>query len=402
MVRISQAIAAQAAYPFAALAAKRAALEARGMTVIDLSIGDASLPSPTAAVETLRERATRPEHHHYSSYNGVLPLRAAIGGWMKRRFGVTLDIDHEITALMGSKEGLFRFPQAALDPGDIVLYPDPGYPVYAHAIAHAGGQPLPMKLSEKNNFLPDLDAIPEETRRRVRMIIVNFPSNPTGATADDPFYTKLYSYARRHDWIVLSDNAYCEIYDDAPPRSTLEFDPRHERTIEFFSFSKSYSMTGWRLGWACGNAKLVQALLKVKGLQDSAPFEPVQFAGIAALNLSDTDMAATRRFYADNRATVKKALAAAGITYCDARAGFYLWARVPAGLTAAEFTDRLLAERQVLVTPGTAFGPNGEGWFRIAVTRPPDQMAAAAERIGQPWGQATCAPDPSSDPSGDV
>ncbi len=383
MVRISQAVAAQAAYPFAALAAKKRELEARGLTVIDLSIGDASLPAPAAAVDALRERATRPEHHHYSSYNGLLPLRVAIGGWMKRRFGVTLDIDHGITALMGSKEGLFRFPQAALDPGDIVLFPDPGYPVYANAVAHAGGQPLAMKLSERNGFLPDLDALPEETRRRVRMIVVNFPSNPTGAIADDPFYTKLYSYARRHDWIVVSDNAYCEIYDHTPPRSALEFDPDHERTIEFFSFSKSYSMTGWRLGWACGNAKLVQALLKVKGLQDSAPFEPVQFAGIAALNLTEAETAPIRRFYADNRTIVKQALDAAGIVYFDARAGFYLWARVPAGLTAAEFTDRLLAERQVLVTPGTAFGPNGEGWFRIAATRPPEEMDEAAERIAQ-------------------
>ncbi len=383
MVRISQAVAAQAAYPFATLAAKKAAIEAHGLTVIDLSIGDASLPSPAAAVDALRERATRPEHHHYSSYNGVLPLRAAIMGWMKRRFGVTLDPDHEITALMGSKEGLFRFPQAALDPGDIVLFPDPGYPVYAHAAAHAGGQPLPMKLSEKNKFLPDLDAIPEETRRRARMIVVNFPSNPTGATADNDFYTKLYSYARRHDWIVLSDNAYCEIYDHTPPHSALEFDPHRERTIEFFSFSKSYSMTGWRLGWACGNAKLVQALLKVKGLQDSAPFEPVQYAGITALNLTDAEMAPVRHFYTRNRTLLKQALEKASIVYFDARAGFYIWARVPAGLTSAEFTDRLLTERQLLVTPGTAFGPNGEGWFRIAATRPPEEMDEAAERIAQ-------------------
>ena len=383
MVRIAQAVAAQAAYPFATLAAKKRELEARGHTVIDLSIGDASLPAPDAAVAALHERSRIAAHHHYSSYNGILPLRAAIANWMERRFGVALDPEREITALMGSKEGLFRFPQAALDPGDAVLYPDPGYPVYPLAIRHADGRPVAMELSEKNGFLPDLEAIPEDMRRSVRMIIVNFPSNPTGATAATAFYEDLYRMATRYDWIVVSDNAYCEIYDDAPPRAALEFDLRHERTVEFFSFSKTYSMTGWRLGWVCGNAELVQALVKVKGLQDSAPFEPVQFAGIAALALTDADLAPTRRFYRDNRVLMKQALDTAGIACLDARAGFYLWARVPAGLTSAAFIDRLLAERQVLVTPGTAFGPNGAGWFRIAATRSPDEMAEAARRIAR-------------------
>ncbi|HNT26762.1 MAG TPA: aminotransferase class I/II-fold pyridoxal phosphate-dependent enzyme [bacterium] len=383
MARIAQAVTAQVAYPFATLAAKKRAMEVRGHTVIDLSIGDASLPAPDAAVTALRERSLLAAHHHYSSYNGILPLRRAIADWIDRRFGVAIDPEREVTALMGSKEGLFRFPQAVLDPGDAALHPDPGYPVYPLAIRDAGGRPVAMDLSEKNGFLPDLGAIPEKTRRDVRMIIVNFPSNPTGATAGPAFYGELYRMAVRYDWIVVSDNAYCEIYDGAPPRAALEFDPKHERTVEFFSFSKTYSMTGWRLGWACGNADLVQALVKVKGLQDSAPFEPVQFAGIAALSLSDADLAPTRRFYADNRALMKKALDAAGIPYFDAQAGFYLWARVPAGLSAAGLTDRLLEERRVLVTPGTAFGPNGEGWFRIAATRHPDEMTEAARRISQ-------------------
>ncbi|HSA33458.1 MAG TPA: aminotransferase class I/II-fold pyridoxal phosphate-dependent enzyme [bacterium] len=383
MVRIAQAVTAQAAYPFATLAVKKRAMEQRGHTVIDLSIGDASLPAPDAAVAALRERSLLAAHHHYSSYNGILPLRRAIADWMDRRFGVALDPEREVTALMGSKEGLFRLPQAALDPGDAAIYPDPGYPVYPLAIRHAGGRPIAMELSKRNGFLPDLGALSEDTGRSVRMIIVNFPSNPTGAIAAPAFYEELYRMAARYDWIVVSDNAYCEIYDDAPPRAALEFDPKHERTVEFFSFSKTYSMTGWRLGWACGNAELVQALVKVKGLQDSAPFEPVQFAGIAALALSDAELVPTRRFYGSNRALMKKALDAAGIPYFDARAGFYLWARVPAGLSAVEFTDRLLEERRVLVTPGTAFGPNGEGWFRIAATRSPDQMQQAAERLEQ-------------------
>lgn len=381
MGQLSATVSALPHYPFAELARKKAAVEATGVRVIDLSIGDTVLPAPPAAVAALRETALDARHHHYSTYGGIAPLRRAIAAWMERRFAVTLDPDTEITALMGSKEGLFRFPQAVLNGGDGALFPDPGYPVYPLAIRHAGGEALPIPLSDACGFVPDLDAIPEQTRRRTKMIVVNFPANPTAMTAPEGFYGSLYDHARRYDWVVVSDAAYCEIYEHEPPSIALQYDPRRERTIEFFSFSKSYAMTGWRLGWVCGNADLVQALLKVKGLQDSAPFEPVQYAGIAALATDEAAMRETRRFYAANRKLMKTALGAAGIRFLDTSAGFYLWARTPDGSPCERFAQELLDRHGLLVTPGTAFGPNGEGWFRIAVSRSAAEITEAAERL---------------------
>ncbi len=383
MVRIAQRIATQTAYPFATILARKREMEAQGHRIIDLSIGDTVIPAPDAAVAALRAEAGHPERHHYSSYNGISPLRQAIAVWMRRRFGVSLDPDHEITVLIGSKEGLFRFPQTILDPGDAALVPDPGYPVYAHAVAHAGGVVVTAPLTIEKAFLPDLDALPEETCRRIRLLFVNFPANPTGATADASFFKKLYRYAERYDWVVCADSAYCEIYDEIPPSAALQFDPHHERTIEFFSFSKTYGMTGWRLGWACGNSRLVQALVKVKGLQDSAPFEPIQCAGVAALDLPNAAVASAREFYRENRAILAGALRRAGFSFFNAGAGFYLWVRTPAGTAAAAFAERLLVEKHLLVTPGTAFGKNGEGWFRVAVTRSREDTAEAGRLIAQ-------------------
>ncbi len=383
MIRIAQRLVAQSAYPFATLLARKRDMEARGHRITDLSIGDTVVPAPDAAVAALREEAGRPERHHYSSYNGIAPLRRAIAAWMHRRFGISLDPEQEVTVLIGSKEGLFRFPQTVLDPGDTALVPDPGYPVYAHAVTHAGGVAVPLLLTSERRFLPDFDTIPEETCRRVRLVFVNFPANPTGAVADESFFKKLYRYAERYDWVVCADSAYCEIYDTTPPPAALQFDPRRERTIEFFSFSKTYGMTGWRLGWACGNSRLVQALVKVKGLQDSAPFEPVQYAGIAALEPPDAAVAAARRFYAENRTILAEALRISGIPFFNTGAGFYLWARTPGGMAAKVFVEKLLAEWHLLVTPGTAFGRGGEGWFRMAVTRSREDVTAAAHALAQ-------------------
>jgi len=383
MVRIAQRIVSQPAYPFAGILGRRREMEALGHRIIDLSIGDTVIPAPDAAVAALRGEAGHPERHHYSSYNGIAPLRQAIATWMRRRFGVSLDPDHEITALIGSKEGLFRFPQTILDPGDVALVPAPGYPVYAQAVPHAGGAAVPLPLTVEKGFLPELELLSEETCRRVRLIFVNFPANPTGAVADEAFFKKLYRYAERYDWVVCADSAYCEIYDGAPPSAALQFDPRRERTVEFFSFSKTYGMTGWRLGWACGNSRLVQALVKVKGLQDSAPFEPIQYAGIAALELPDAAVAPAREFYRENRAILAEALRRAGFSFFNAGAGFYLWAKTPEGTTSSAFAEKLLVERHLLVTPGTAFGKKGEGWFRLAVTRSREDTIEAGRLIAQ-------------------
>ncbi len=383
MVRVAQRIVSQPAYPFATILVRKREMEAQGHHIVDLSIGDTVIPAPDAAVAALREEAGRPQRHHYSSYNGIVPLRQSIAVWMRRRFGVALDPDHEITALIGSKEGLFRFPQTVLDPGDMALVPDPGYPVYAQAVTQAGGAVVPLPLTAEKGFLPDLEALSEETCRRVRLVFVNFPANPTGAIADAKFFKKLYRHAERYDWVVCADSAYCEIYGETPPPAALQFDPRRERTVEFFSFSKTYGMTGWRLGWACGNSRLIQALVKVKGLQDSAPFEPIQYAGIAALELPDAAIAPSRQFYRENRTILSEALRLAGFSFFDSGAGFYLWVRTPGGAASAVFAEKLLVERHLLVTPGTAFGKRGEGWFRIAITRSREDTSEAARRIAQ-------------------
>ncbi len=383
MVSLSKRVTTRPPYPFAAISRERDRLLAAGHRVIDLGVGDCTMGTPSQVVETLKQYAGIPESHHYSSYNGILPLRTAIAAWMERRFGLSADPANEITALIGSKEGIFRFPLAVINPGELALIPEPGYPPYAAGVELAGGTVYWLPLTEKNRFLPDLDAIPEAIKKQAKVIYVNYPNNPTAAEADAPFYEKLYSLAASYDWIVVSDMAYGELYDETPPLSALQFDLKKERTIEFYSFSKSYAMTGWRLGFAVGNHELIRGLMAIKTEQDSAPFDPIQRAGITALSLDNTTMDSIRSVYRNTRQKMHTALQNAAISYFKSSSGFYVWAKVPAGYTSLSFTTRLLQELKIVVTPGSTLGPTGEGWFRVTVTRSEEDMRELDLRLRQ-------------------
>lgn len=375
MPELSAKLRGKKSYVFAELNAQRDALIKAGRPIIDFGMGDCTLGAPQKVIEALREAALDPARHHYSDYNGIPELRAEIVSWMEKRFGVTIDPDKEVTALIGSKEGIFRFPQAVLNDGDTALVPDPAYPPYASGVSAAGGAVFTMPLLEKNGFLPDLDAIPEDIKKKSRLIYVNYPNNPTSAVAPDEFYAKLYKEAGKYDWIIVSDLAYSELFEITPPRSMLEFDREKSRTIEFFSFSKSYNMTGWRLGFAVGNSEMIKGLLRIKTIQGSSPFEAVQIAGIAALRLDEDEMKSHRKFISDNRVWIKKIFDRCGLKYFDAHSSMYLWAKVPQGYDSAGWAKHLLLDMDILVTPGSSLGSYGEGYFRMTLTRGADDMS---------------------------
>jgi LL-diaminopimelate aminotransferase len=369
-------------YLFAEIDALRAAVRARGVDVIDLGVGDPDLPTPVPIVEACQAAVARAANHRYPSYIGMPEFRRVAAAWMRRRFGVELDPDREIVALIGSKEGLAHLPIAAIDPGDVSLVPDPGYPVYATATRFAGGEVHRLPLSPERGFLPNLDAVPAAVRARARLFFFNYPNNPTsaGATLDD--YQRYADFCAEHDIVAVSDNAYSEVYPgDARPPSFLQAKGAREVGIEFHSLSKTFNMTGWRIGFACGNADVVAALAKVKTNVDSGQFTAVQEAAIRALELEEDLTPPLRRIWERRRAIMVEALEAHDIDVYAGAGTFYVWARCPAGYTSAAFTRAMLEKAGVIVTPGNGFGPSGEGWFRISLTSDEARLKEAARRI---------------------
>ncbi len=369
-------------YLFAELDRRKQEKIEQGVDVIDLGVGDPDLPTPEPIVEALREAAGRPENHRYPSYVGMKAYRQAVADWYRRRFGVELDPDREVIALIGSKEGIAHFPLAFVDPGDVVLHPDPAYPVYRIGALFAGGEPYPLPLKEENDFLPDLGAIPNEVVERAKIIWINYPNNPTSADATEEFYRDLIRWAKKHGVIVASDNAYSEIYTgDRKPISILQIEGAKDVAIEFHSLSKTYNMTGWRIGMAVGNEELIRGLGKVKTNVDSGQFNAVQIAGIAALNMPEEELDKLRAVYRERREVMTAALKRLGLKPLESDVTFYIWTRVPEGYTSAEFVGRLIDEAGIVCTPGNGFGPSGEGYFRISLTVSTERLAEAAERI---------------------
>ncbi len=369
-------------YLFAELDRRKQEKIEQGVDVIDLGVGDPDLPTPEPIVEALREAAGRPENHRYPSYVGMRAYRQAVADWYRRRFGVELDPDREVIALIGSKEGIAHFPLAFVDPGDVVLHPDPAYPVYRIGALFAGGEPYPLPLKEENDFLPDLGAIPNEVVERAKIIWINYPNNPTSADATEEFYRDLIRWAKKHGVIVASDNAYSEIYTgDRKPISILQIEGAKDVAIEFHSLSKTYNMTGWRIGMAVGNEELIRGLGKVKTNVDSGQFNAVQIAGIAALNMPEEELDKLRAVYRERREVMTAALKRLGLKPLESDVTFYIWTRVPEGYTSAEFVGRLIDEAGIVCTPGNGFGPSGEGYFRISLTVSTERLAEAAERI---------------------
>jgi LL-diaminopimelate aminotransferase len=371
-------------YLFAEIDRQKKEARARGVDLVDLGIGDPDLPTPPHIVEALARAAREPKNHRYPDYEGLLTFRQAVAGWYRERFGVTLDPATQVLTLIGSKEGTAHIPLAFLNPGDVVLVPDPGYPVYAAGTWFAGGEPYFMPLRAERDFLPDLDAVPADVLRRSRMLFLNYPNNPTAAVATSAFFARVVEFAGRHGIIVCHDAMYSELrFDGYEPPSFLQTPGAADVGVEFHSCSKTYSMTGWRLGFAVGNADVLRGLGRVKTNVDSGVFQAVQEAGIAALTGPQDSVARSRAIYQERRDVVVEGLRKLGLPVTVPRATFFVWAPVPDGSDSRKWAARLLQDAGVVVTPGVGFGPSGEGYYRIALTVDKARIAEAMERLGR-------------------
>ena len=378
-------------YLFAELDRKVAEKREAGVDVISLGIGDPDLPTPPHVVEALQDAAADPSTHQYPSYFGLPEFRWAVAEWYERRFGVTLDPSTEVQPLIGSKEGLAHLALAFIDPGDQALVPDPGYPVYAVGTRLAGGSSVPMELSADQGFLPDLGAL--EPTERTRLLWLNYPSNPTAATADLDTFEEAVGFARRHDLLLCHDAAYSEItFDGYVAPSVLEVAGAKDVAVEFGSLSKTYNMTGWRVGYAVGNAEAIRALATIKTNVDSGIFNAVQRAAIAALTGPQDHVEAMKATYHARRDVVVTSLLDIGLQVKPPLGSIYVWAPVPEGQTAGRFAEELLDRAGVVVSPGTGYGAHGEGFFRISLTVTDDRLEEAMGRIRQVFGAPGVSP----------
>ncbi len=369
-------------YLFAEIDRLKAELIAKGVDVINLGVGDPDLPTPAHIIEELARSAKDPANHQYPSYSGMNDFRVSVARWYERRFAVSLDPISEVLTLIGSKEGLAHLPLAFINPGDLALVPSPAYPVYHIATMFAGGESYFLPLLKKNAFLPDLDAIPEDIARRARLLFINYPNNPTGAVAGRDFFERVVRFAKRNDIIVCHDAAYTEMsFDGYRPMSFLEVPGAREVGVEFHSLSKTYNMTGWRLGFLVGNSEIVSGLGQIKSNIDSGAFNAVQWAGIAALEGDQAPVAEMQKIYAQRRDILISGLRAAGLDPDCPKATFYVWCPTPAGFSSKEFTSLLLREAGIVTTPGSGFGDPGEGYVRMALTVPAERIGEAVERI---------------------
>ncbi len=382
---LADRLAALPPYLFAEIDRVKAEVKARGVDIISLGIGDPDIPTPDCIIEALYESAKKPENHQYPSYVGLLSYRKAVADWYKTRFGVDLDPATEVVSLIGSKEGIAHFPLAYINPGDLALCCSPNYPVYPVATGFAGGKLEILPLTDENDFLPDLDAVSDESWDKAKIIFVNYPNNPTAAVAPRAFYEKLVKKARETNTIILSDVAYTEMYYDPAdkPMSMLEIEGAKDVTIEFHSLSKTYNMTGWRVGMAVGNASLVKGLGKIKENVDSGIFQAVQEAGIVALTKGEPYAEKFRAIYKERRDLAVEGLKKIGISCRTPKATFYLWCKTPEGYSSASFVTKLLQETGVVATPGNGFGAPGEGYFRLALTVGKDRLEEALSRIAK-------------------
>ncbi|MDD5465477.1 MAG: LL-diaminopimelate aminotransferase [Candidatus Omnitrophica bacterium] len=382
MFKLSKKVQALPPYLFLEIDKAKRKARAEGRDIIDLGVGDPDQPTPKFIIDALSKAAQDPANHRYALDQGMPVLRNAISGWYKRRFNVNLNPDTEILPLIGSKEGIAHFPLAFLNPGDLSLVPDPCYPPYKGGTILAGGKPHLMPLLESNAFLPDLNKIPFMARKKAKIIFVNYPNNPTNACAGDDFYKRLIEFAAKNKIIIISDLAYSEMaYDGYKPRSLLEFPGARDITIEFHSLSKTFNMTGWRIGWASGNPQLIGALAKVKSNIDSGIFSAIQLAGVAALDGPQDYLKSMCRLYQERRDILCEGLAALGWKAVKPKATFYVWIKIPPKESSIDFAGRLLKDADIVATPGVGFGKYGEGYIRMALTVPKERIEEALERI---------------------
>ncbi|MEE2701531.1 MAG: LL-diaminopimelate aminotransferase [Thermodesulfobacteriota bacterium] len=368
-------------YLFAEIDAKKDKLIEKGIDVIDLGVGDPDIPTPNRIIEVLHKSSLNPENHRYPSYAGMMSFRNEVASWYKKRFNVNVAGDKNVIILIGSKEGVAHAPLAFINPGDVALVPNPGYPVYSIATTFAGGTPFQMPLLESNGFMPDFDLIPKEIVKKAKIMFLNYPNNPTTAFATDEFFKQAIDFAYRNEILICHDAAYTEVYFEDKPRSFLEYDGAIEVGVEFHSLSKTFSMTGWRLAHVVGNEKAVAGIGKVKTNIDSGAFQAIQEAGIEALRNYEVGLKDRIEIYKGRCELLSTGLESIGIEVYRPRGTFYVWFKNPKGLSSSEFGNILLEDAGIVMTPGTGFGDYGEGYTRASVTLEDKKLIEAVERI---------------------
>jgi len=379
-------------YLFAEISRRIAAKRAQGVEVISFGIGDPDLPTPPHVIDALKRAAEVPANHRYPESDGLPELREAINEWYGRRFGVTFNPAKEILPLIGSKEGIGHVSLCFIDPGDTALIPDPGYPVYVAGTLFAGGQAYELPLEEESGWLPDLEAIPADVAHRARVIWINYPNNPTGAIADVAFFERVISFARKYDVMVLHDLAYSDVtFDGYRPPSFMQVPGAIDVGIEFNSLSKTYNMTGWRIGMAVGNPDMIDALARVKSNLDSGIPQAIQQMGIAAIRGPQDAVAEHNMIYQRRRDQVVQALRDLGLRCSAPKASLYIWAKIPEGETSIGFAGRLLDDTGVVVTPGVGYGSQGEGYVRLSLTTPDEDVDEGLRRLAAWRSQAITA-----------
>jgi len=369
-------------YLFKEIDRQKEEVEKQGVDIIDLGVGDPDMPTPQHIIDALKQAASNPANHKYPSYSGMDDFNGAVARWYKRRFNVDLDSSNEVVTLIGSKEGIAHIPLAFINPGDVALVSSPGYPVYDIGVKFAGGETYFMNLLKENNFLPDLGAIPDEIADKAKMMFINYPNNPTSAVATEGFFQEVVSFAKLHNIIICHDAAYTEMaFDGYSPISFLETKDAKTVGIEFHSLSKTYNMTGWRIGFAVGRAEVIQALGQVKSNIDSGAFQAIQIAGITALEGDQACVKAMNKEYAERLDILAEGLSGLGLSFEKPKATFYVWIETPAGYTSSEFATHLLTKGGIVVTPGNGFGAAGEGYIRMALTVGKERLKEVIKRI---------------------
>lgn len=369
-------------YLFAEIDRKIAEAKAKGIDIISLGIGDPDKPTLQPVVDEMHKAIDNPKNHDYPPYNGTEAFRKAACEWMKERFGVELDPDKEMLCNIGSKEAIAHVFFAFVDKGDYTLVPDPGYPVYHNATIFAGGTPFRMPLLEENGYLPDFDKIPEDVAKKSKIMFLNYPNNPTGAVADLEFFKKAVDFCKKYDILLCQDMAYSEMtYDGYKAPSVLQVEDAKDIAIEFYSHSKSYNMTGWRVGFVCGNADAVKALGTIKNNIDSGTFKAIQQAAAAAFTVDKKYIEDLNNMYQQRRDAMEEGLRELGWDIKPSKATFYLWLPVPKGMTSEQFVTEMLEKAHVVVPPGNGYGTYGEGYFRIALTKDVDTIKECINRM---------------------
>ena len=369
-------------YLFVEISRKIAAKKQQGIEVISFGIGDPDIPTPTKVVEELRRTSLDSPNHRYPETDGLPEFRNAVADWYNKRFGITVDADKEVLPLIGAKEGIGHASLCFINPGDIALVPDPGYPVYSVGTWFAGGECHWMPLIEENGWLPDLSDIPADVAAKSKVMWLNYPNNPTGAVADEGYLKEVVEFAKANEIAVMHDACYTEVaYDGYKPLSFLEIPGAMEIGLEFHSLSKSYNMTGWRVGMAVGNPEMIDALMVVKSNLDSGIPNAVQYMGIEAMNITDEEIDERNAVYQGRRDRVVQTLNKIGLEVEPPKASLYVWVRIPEGYSSAEFAELLLEERDVVVTAGNGYGPSGEGYVRLSLTISESDLNEGLRRI---------------------